>query len=96
MMMGKALGADIASGFFDPGSMDLREHGFTGKIIPVMPLFFRRGFPWLPKRIGFVINNGLRHLGLKFFFAFNTGFLREYDVVVFSGDCLAGLRNVRK
>lgn len=28
-MMAEALGADIASGFFDPGSFDLRAAGFT-------------------------------------------------------------------
>jgi glycosyltransferase involved in cell wall biosynthesis len=61
-----------------------------------MPAFFRHGFPWLPKKLAFIINNGLKHLGLKFFFAFNTKFLQEYDVVIFSGDCLAGTRNVRK
>jgi glycosyltransferase involved in cell wall biosynthesis len=33
---------------------------------------------------------------LKFFFVFNTKFLQEYDVVIFSGDCLAGARNVGK
>ena len=61
-----------------------------------MPKFFRRGFPWLPKKLAFIINNALKHLGLKFFFAFNTGFLKEYDIVIFSGDCLAGVRNVKK
>ena len=61
-----------------------------------MPAFFRHGFSWLPGKLAFIINNGLKHLGLKFFFAYNTKFLQEYDVVIFSGDCLAGTRNVRR
>jgi hypothetical protein len=41
-MMARALNADIASGFFDAGSFDLRAAGFKGKIIPIMPAFFRQ------------------------------------------------------
>jgi hypothetical protein len=41
-MMGKALGADIATGFFSKGSFDLRKEGFTGKMIEVSSEIFAK------------------------------------------------------
>lgn len=81
LMMGKALGADLASGFFSLGSFDLRKEWFTGKIIPVSSEVFRKGF---------------RHIKLKYHFYTRTKFLSEYDTVIFSGDCLSAVRNVGK
>jgi hypothetical protein len=77
-MMGKALGADIATGFFSKGSFDLREEGFTGKMIEVSSEIFAKGF---------------RHLKLKWAFLTKTKFLDDYDTVIFSGDCLSAVRN---
>lgn len=96
LLMAKALNADIATAYLDPASFNLKDIGFTGKMNVVMPLFFWKGFSWLPKKIGFIINNMLRHFGMKFFFTYNTKLLREYDIVIFSGDCLAGTHNIRK
>ncbi|MDD3301979.1 MAG: glycosyltransferase [Candidatus Gracilibacteria bacterium] len=81
IMMGKALKADIASGFFSHGSFDLRKEGFKGKMIPVSSEIFKKGF---------------RHIKLKFAFLFNTGFLKKYDTVIFSGDCISAVRNCKK
>jgi hypothetical protein len=78
LMMGKALGADIATGFFSKGSFDLRKEGFTGKMIEVSSEIFAKGF---------------RHIKLKFAFLFKTKFLKEYDTVIFSGDSISAVRN---
>ncbi|MCH8518393.1 glycosyltransferase [Candidatus Gracilibacteria bacterium] len=78
LMMGKALRADIASGFFSAGSFDLRKEGFEGKMISLSSEIYKKG---------------LRHLKLKFAFLFRTKFLRSYDIVLFSGDSISGVRN---
>lgn len=80
LMMAKSLGADLASGFFSKGSFDLRAEGFEWKMIPVSSEIFAKGF---------------RHLKLKQAFLYNTKFLSEYDTVIFSGDCLAAVKNCR-
>lgn len=79
LMMAKALWADIASGFFSEGSFDLRKEGFVWKIIPVSSEIFKKGF---------------RHLRLKKDFMFKTKFLKDYDTVIFSWDCISAIRNV--
>jgi glycosyltransferase involved in cell wall biosynthesis len=81
MMMAKALNADLASGFFSAGSFDLRKEGFTWKIIPVSDEVHKKGF---------------RHLKLKWAFLFKTGFLKDYDAVIFSGDSISAVRNCKK
>jgi glycosyltransferase involved in cell wall biosynthesis len=80
-MMGKALSADIASGFFDPESFDLRAEGFEGKIIPVTTPRFKKK---------------LRQIKLRLAFFFGTGFLKDYKTVIFSGDCISAVRNTAK
>lgn len=81
MMMGKALKADIASGFFSHGSFDLRKEWFEWKMIPVSSEIFKKWF---------------RHLKLKWAFLFNTSFLKEYDNIIFSWDCISAQRNCKK
>lgn len=81
LTMAKILDADLAAGFFSSGSFEPREQGFNGKLIAVSsPLFTK----------------GLRHLKLKWAFLFNTKFLAKYDTVLFSGDCIEAVRNIRK
>ena len=80
-MMAKVLKSDLASGFFSQGSFDLRKEGFEGKMISVSSEIFKKGF---------------RHLKLKYSFVFRTGFLREYNTVIFSGDSISGVKNCRK
>ena len=81
LMMWKVLGADIASGFFSTGSFDLKSHWFTGKQIPISSEVFTKWF---------------RHIKLKFAFLFRTHFLKQYDSVIFSGDCISAVRNCNK
>lgn len=77
--MAKTLDADIIAGFFSEGSFDPRELGFTGKIISLgRPVFMK----------------GIRHMVLKWRFFSQAHILSEYDIVVFSGDCLGAIRHV--
>ncbi len=80
-MMWKALKADIASGFFSPGSFDLRKEWFTGKIIPVSSEIFAKG---------------VRHIKLKWNFLFSTKFISDYNIVLFSWDSISAVRNCDK
>lgn len=80
-LMAKSLDADLIAGFFSEGSFDPRELGFEGRMIPL-------GAP--------VFAKGIRHMILKWRFFWNARILREYDIVIFSGDCLGALRHVRK
>ncbi len=80
-LMAKALGADLISGFFSDGSFDPRELGFTGKMIAL-------GKP--------VFAKGLRHAILKYRFINKTKFLSEYDIVIFSGNCLDAAQYITK
>lgn len=81
MMMWKALKSDIASGFFDKNSFDLRKNGFEGELIPISSPIFKSGF---------------RHIKLKLAFYFKTKFLKKYDNIIFSWDCTIAVRNARK
>lgn len=80
-LMAQALGADLISGFFSDGSFDPRELGFTGRMVSL-------GSP--------VFAKGLRHAVLKSRFLYKTKFLNEYDIVIFSGNCLDAARNIAK
>ena len=77
-MMAKATNADLASGFFSSGSFDLRKEWFKWKMISVSSEVFKKWF---------------RHLKLKWSFLFNTKFLKNYDIVLFSWDSLSAIRN---
>lgn len=80
-LMAKALDADLISGFFSEGSFDPRELGFTGKMIALGKPVFAKGF---------------RHAILKYRFIEKTQFLADYDMVIFSGNCLDAVRNIPK
>lgn len=79
--MAKALDADLMSGFFSRGSFDPRELGFTGKIIPLGEPIFAKG---------------IRHMILRWRFRNKAKILSEYDIVIFSGNCLDALVHVRE
>lgn len=97
LMIANALEADIASGFFSPGSYNLREQGFKGKMIPLMPHIFLHDFAWMPAKMAFVFKNGLRHFGLKWAFSVKTRALKkDYDIIIMSGDCLSAVKNFRR
>ena len=78
-LMAQALGADLISGFFSEGSFDPRELGYTGNMISL-------GGP--------VFAKGLRHAVLKSRFLYKTKFLNDYDIVIFSGNCLDAATNL--
>jgi glycosyltransferase involved in cell wall biosynthesis len=79
-LMAEAIGADLISGFFSEGSFDPRELWYTGKMIAL-------GKP--------VFAKGLRHEVLRYRFVHQTAFLNEYDIVIFSGNCLEAVSNCR-
>jgi len=81
IMMQKALNCDLATWFVSKGSFDLKKEWVSGKIIEVSSEIFKKGF---------------RHLKLKQAFLFNTKFLKDYDTVIFSWDCLSAVRNCSK
>lgn len=81
MMMWKALNSNIASGFFDENSFDLRKNNFKWEMIEVSSPIFKSGF---------------RHIKLKLAFYFKTKFLKNYDNIIFSWDCTIAVRNARK
>lgn len=79
-LMAKALGADLISGFFSEGSFHPRELGFEWAIIPLGAPVFRK---WI------------RHLVLRERFRKKAYVLADYDIVIFSGNCLGALKHVR-
>lgn len=79
-MLASALGADIMTGFLSPASFDPEREGFRGNFITLMrPILIKR---W-------------RHMFLKWCFLFRTDALKNYDIVIFSGDCLSAVRNIK-
>ena len=81
LMMSKILNSDLASGFFSRWSFDLRREWFKWNMISVSSEIFKKWF---------------RHIKLKFSFIFNTKFLKNYDIVIFSWDSISAVRNCRK
>lgn len=80
LMMAKILWADLASGFFSAWSFDLRKEGFKWKMISVSSEIFKKWF---------------RHIKLKWAFLFDTKFLSDYEIVIFSWDCISAVRNCK-
>ena len=78
IMMQKALNCDLATWFVSKWSFDLKSEWVNKKIIEISSEIFKAGF---------------RHIKLKLAFLFKTNFLKEYDTVIFSGDCLSAVRN---
>lgn len=81
IMLARSLGADISALFFSTDGLDPASMGFSGKLIPFGENRYRKG---------------LRQIYLKWRVLFHTKFLREYDTVIFSNDCLSAIRNARK
>ncbi len=81
IMMQKALQADLATWFVSKWSFDLKREWVNWKIIEISSEIFKAGF---------------RHIKLKLAFLFKTKFLKDYNTVIFSGDCLSAVRNCSK
>jgi len=75
--LAKHLKADIATAFIAKDAFDPREAG-----IPTRELLKESFFSRLP---------GFRYLQVQFAFLFKTGFLQNYDAIIYSGDCLTAL-----
>jgi glycosyltransferase involved in cell wall biosynthesis len=75
--MAKHLGADIATAFIAKDAFDPRQHGI--KIIELFKETFLSKIP------------GFRYLQVQLAFLFKTKFIKNYDVVFYSGDCLIAL-----
>ena len=77
--LAKELGADIATSFIAKDSFDPRKFG-----IKTIELLSEGSFSRIP---------GIRHAKVQFAFLFKTLFLKKYDVVIYSGDCVSAIYN---
>ncbi len=75
--LAKNLGADIATAFIAKDAFDPRESG-----IKTIELYKEKPWSRLP---------GFRYLQVQFSFLFKTGFVKKYDVIFYSGDCLIAM-----
>ncbi|TAN34039.1 glycosyltransferase [Patescibacteria group bacterium] len=80
--LAKGLGADIATAFIAAGAFDPRDHG-----IKTFELYKESRFSRIP---------GFRYLQTQFAFLLKTGFAKNYDVVIYSGDCLTARLRLTK
>lgn len=77
--LAKELGADIATAFIAKDAFDPRDYGL--KVIE----FAKEGrFSHLP---------GVRHLKVQLSFFFKTKFIKDYDIVIYSSDCVSAVYN---
>ena len=81
--LAKNLGADVATAFVAKDAFDPRAHG-----IKTFELFKETLWTKIP---------GFRYVQVQLAFLFKTKFAKNYDVIIYSGDCLlAMLRLWRK
>ncbi|MBT4277715.1 glycosyltransferase [Candidatus Falkowbacteria bacterium] len=79
--LAKALGADIATSFISKDAFNPRDHG-----IKTIELTTEGGFSHIP---------GWRFLKVQFSFVFKTRFLKKYDIIIYSGDCISAVHNCK-
>lgn len=79
--LAKNLGADIATAFIAKDAFDPRESG-----IKTIELYKEKPWSRLP---------GFRYLQVQLSFLFKIGFAKNYDVIIYSGDCLIALTKLR-
>lgn len=77
--LAKAIGADIATSFVAKDSFDPRKFG-----VKTIELLSEGSFSKMP---------GIRHIKVQFAFLFKTLFLKKYDIVIYSGDCVSAIYN---
>lgn len=78
--LAKNLGADIATAFIAKDSFDPRAEG-----IHTVELYKEKPWSQLP---------GFRYLQVQFSFLFKTGFAKNYDIIIYSGDCLIAMLRI--
>ena len=79
--LAKNLGADIATAFIAKDSFDPRAQG-----INTIELYKEKPWSQLP---------GFRYLQVQLSFLFKTKFIKNYDTIIYSGDCLVALLRTR-
>lgn len=79
--LAKAIGADVATAFIAKDAFNPRDYGIKTREL-VKEGFFSN----LP---------GVRHLKVQFSFLFKTGFLKDYDIIIYSGDCVSAVYRAR-
>ncbi|NCF75385.1 MAG: glycosyltransferase, partial [Xanthomonadaceae bacterium] len=79
--LAKALKADIATTFIAKDTFDPRNYGL--KTIK----FAKEGF--------FSQIPGIRHIKVQLSFFLKTKFLKNYDIIIYSGDCVSSIYNAK-
>ncbi len=82
IILAKALGADIAASFIAKEAFNPRDYG-----IKTIELITEGKWPHIP---------GWRFLKVQFAFLFKTGFLKKYDIVIYSGDCISAVHRAKE
>lgn len=80
--LAKNLGADIATAFVAKDAFDPRTRG-----IKVFELFRETTWTKIP---------GFRYVQVQLAFLFKTKFVKNYDVIIYSGDCLLAMLHTKK
>ena len=75
--LAKNLKADIATAFIGKDAFDPRDEG-----IRTIELYREKAWSRLP---------GFRYLQVQFSFLFKTSFAKNYDIIIYSGDCLIAM-----
>lgn len=78
--LAKNLGADIATAFIAKDSFDPRAEG-----IYTIELYKEKPWSQLP---------GFRYMQVQLSFLFKTGFAKDYDIIIYSGDCLIAMLRI--
>lgn len=79
--LAKNLGADIATAFIAKDAFDPRNEG-----IKTVELYKEKPWSNIP---------GFRYLQVQLSFLFKTKFIKNYDTIIYSGDCLIALLRTR-
>ncbi|MCD4705844.1 glycosyltransferase [bacterium] len=79
--LAKALNTDIATTLIAKDAFDPRDYGL--KTIK----FAREGF--------FSHISGIRHIKVQLSFLLKTRFLKNYDIIIYSGDCVSAVYNAK-
>lgn len=77
--LAKAIGAEIATAFIEKDAFNPRDYGI--KTREFVKNIFLSNIP------------GVRHLAVQFSFLFKTRFLKDYDIVIYSGDVVSAVHN---
>ncbi len=80
--LAKNLGADVATAFIAKDAFDPRTEG-----IKTIELYKEKAWSRVP---------GFRYLQVQLSFLFKTKFVKNYDVVIYSGDCLVAMVRTRR